>query len=194
MKYEIKRKALHIFAAAVPIVLIYAPWRVIIAPLLIFTALTMLADLFRTRSRVFKKMYGVFFGDILRDHEHRGEFTGATCFFMSLSLSYIVFHLFLGMDMRFIAVIYSGFMIGDAAAALVGKKFGKIKLVNSKTLEGSIAFFIASAVSTFWIVPAMYFYVLICAMILTIMELIVIKLDDNLFVTLLTTLIVFFLV
>lgn len=45
------------------------------------------------------------------------------------------------------------FFFGDAAAALVGKKFGSWKLVGRKSLQGSVAMFVVSFVVGWLVVP-----------------------------------------
>ena len=92
-------------------------------------------------------------------------------------------------------------LISDSASALIGRKFGKIKIL-SKSLEGSIAFFVSGIATVslisyltnqsinFWI--ASVFAVLVA----TIIELIskdIIKIDDNLSIVLTMTLVINFL-
>ncbi|MBI4145122.1 hypothetical protein HY493_02845 [Candidatus Woesearchaeota archaeon] len=45
------------------------------------------------------------------------------------------------------------FFFGDAAAALIGKRFGTVKLVGKKSLQGSAAMFVVSALVGWLIVP-----------------------------------------
>jgi len=45
------------------------------------------------------------------------------------------------------------FIVGDAAAAIVGIRFGRIK-IGKKSLEGSIACFIVCIVLFYWAFPA----------------------------------------
>lgn len=192
MNQELKRKSLHIIAAAVPVLLIYPSWKVVLLPLAVFTILNIFIDLFKKKIRLLDQTYQFFFGDILRDHETKGSLTGSTYFFISLTFSYVFFGVVLSMPIRFLATIYTGFMIGDASAALVGKNFGRLKIFNNKTLEGTLAFWAASCVSTFWIMPGSIHYIFLFSMILAVTELVLIKLDDNFFVPLITVIILYF--
>ncbi len=180
---EGKRKSLHIAAGAIPVALIYMPWDIALISLTLLTLLNVLLDVGKYKVVFLGRAYQYLVGDILREHERKGGLTGATYFFLSLCLSYILFHLFLALPVQNIAVIYTGFMIGDAAAALVGKNFGRIHLCNAKSLEGSLSFCIASLGATFWMVDSIYFPVWSAAA-LSVTELIWVKLDDNFFVPL----------
>lgn len=189
MHQELKRKSLHVIAAAVPLLLIYISWKIALLPLILFTLVNIFIDKCKTNYSTLARIYGYFFGDILRDHEAQGSLTGSTYYFISLTFSYTLFCLLLGMPVHYLAVIYTGFMIGDAAAALVGKTLGKTLIFKKKTLEGSLAFVIASFASTAWIVPDSLYVVFLIAILLCVTELYLVVLDDNFFVPLLVTII-----
>jgi dolichol kinase len=76
------------------------------------------------------------------------------------------------------------------AAALVGRIFGKVKIVNSsKTLEGSLAFFI-SCFLVIIIMPSFPFWIgLVGALIATLVEALSIPVNDNFSVPLLSGLV-----
>lgn len=194
MNPEIKRKSLHIIAAAVPVLLIHVPREMAIFLLPLFTILNVLMDIFKQRLDLLGKVYQYFFGDILREHEKTGSLTGSTYFFLSLTLSYVLFGVLFSMPLSLLAVIYTGFMIGDAFAALVGKRFGKRKIFNNKTIEGTLAFWVACSISTVWIMPDKIHYILFSSTILAGIELFIINLDDNFFVPLMATAVLYILV
>ena len=78
-------------------------------------------------------------------------------------------------------------LTGDAAAALIGRKFGKHKAVNGKSYEGFAAFIVAGsiAVSVIWSIIGMpgkvYFWGVLAVTASAIVELFQkqLKLDDN---------------
>lgn len=181
MTREIKRKSLHLAAAAVPVALIYIPENIAVLPLVIFALLNVLMDRFKNKLPPLGRIYTLFFNDILRDHEKKGGFTGSTCFIVSLALSHAVFCVGLSMPVQWLAVIYTGFMLGDAAAALAGKHMGRIVIYNGKTVEGSLAFVVVSFTSTFWIIPDRMGQVFLASVTLCAAELILVHLDDNFF-------------
>ncbi len=129
---------------------------------------------------------------MLRAHEKKGGFTGSTCFIVSLAFSHSVFCVWLSMPVPYLAVIYTGFMLGDAAAALAGKHIGSIAIYKGKTLEGSLVFVVVSFVSTFWIMPHRTGLVFFISMGLCAAELVMVNLDDNFFAPLFVTLVFYF--
>jgi len=187
MRLETKRKSLHLVGAVIPLLLIYVPWQAGLGALTAFSLLNAAIDIFKDRFAPLGKLYGFFFGDILRDHEKKGGFTGSTCFFTSLTIAYGAFVLMLAMPVQFLAVIYTGFLIGDAAAALAGQAFGKRVIYNNKTLEGSLALILVSFTATFWIIPDSLHLVLFASVLLAVVELLLTTLDDNFFAPLMVT-------
>jgi dolichol kinase len=89
---------------------------------------------------------------------------------------------------QYIVLAYTGFMTGDAAAALIGTKLGRIRIRGSKTLEGSLAFLAASVLSTAWIMPGRWILLFLSAAGLTLAELVLTRVDDNFYAPLLLTL------
>ncbi len=85
-------------------------------------------------------------------------------FILSVSLSITVFWGVFGSEWKFVSLI--GFMawgFGDAAAALVGREFGRMRLKlpffdRRKTVEGSLAMFAASAAAMFTVLSVMTAY------------------------------------
>ncbi len=188
---ELKRKSLHILSLIFPIVLLFLPYGKDIEERLYgliylgtLAIISILIDILRVKSIRFKKLYFKIFGDILRRHELKGRFTGATNFFISIFLVYLIFPFF-DMKLDYIVMVYVGFMIGDAFAAIIGKSMGRIKITKNKTLEGTIGCIIGSflTISPFIfnnyhnLYPAIFISILI-----GIFELITFYIDDNFFV------------
>lgn len=85
--------------------------------------------------------------------------------------------------------------ISDPASAIIGIKFGKRHIVEHKSLEGSLAFFITCFLSIFFV----YYYLysvkisttiiigIIVSLIVTTFEMLPIRLDDNLTIPLFTS-------
>jgi len=121
-----------------------------------------------------------------RPHEHKNHLTGAT--YVSLG-SLLVIYLF----PKEIAVVALFFlMVGDPTACLVGMSFGKIKIMRDKTLEGALAFVLASLVVTWWIPTVPFSVKLIGACVASLLELIPWKLDDNLTIPSLSALFMYY--
>lgn len=84
------------------------------------------------------------------------------------------------------------FILGDAAAALVGRKFGKRRWpLSHKTIEGSIAFFIigAACLTLFNFLP--WYFVFLVSGLAMLLEVMPIPINDNVHVPILTACAIF---
>lgn len=150
------------------------------------TVLMILIDIARLRQWRLWAVLKPLISPIVRAHELKGDFTGAFYILLTATICIAVFP-------KPIAVLALAFIIvGDSAAALIGRKFGKHKFRN-KSLEGSLAFFV-SAVLVALIAPEMSFVVgLIGAAAATVTEAVSFKVDDNTSVPLVSGLIMYLL-
>ena len=137
---EAARKFLHLLALTLPVF----AWQVggalafkIIGPL----ALVMtLADILRTRVLFVNQLVDRLFGAMMRTAERPAlgdsiRFNGATWVFLAFSLMLFVF------ETRVAVVAFIIFLVGDAAAAILGRAVGKYHWGRSGcTLEGSAAY------------------------------------------------------
>jgi len=190
MILEFKRKGLHLLAILLPISMLFFSFKINLISLIFFTSSSILIDLLRVRNSAFSKIYGIFFGSILREHEEKGKFTGATFFFISLMASFLLFHMYMKFPIKIIVTIYVAFMLGDASAALIGKFYGKVKIYKSKTIGGFLACFITGLFVSFVILGSDIFLIFIISLLISLLELFVDKLDDNLVVPFFTLLLV----
>jgi len=134
---EIKRKAIHIFALIMPIGYYFVPrpW----ALGLLFTAFLVSLTLDILRIFKFRAYTWIqpLMGSVLRPQEDR-DFTGAT---------YITFAGFFCLYAFPIPAAAAGMgfiILGDTAAALVGRRYGRHRF-GHKSYEGSLAFFVCAA-------------------------------------------------
>ena len=126
-------------------------------------------DVIRLRHPYWKNVYLEFFRPIIRKHELT-RFTGATYFVASTLLSFYLF------DSDLAIVVITFLVLGDTFAALIGKTFGRIKILD-KTLEGTLACLIICLLVG---IPMLGWKLgLIGAFVATIVELLPIPLDDN---------------
>lgn len=90
--------------------------------------------------------------------------------------------------------------IADPMSAIIGIRFGKNKIVQGKSLEGSAAFFICTFLITIGVFGLLYendmslvvLLAVIVSLIMTAFEMIPIRLDDNLTIPIMTGLICWF--
>ncbi len=111
----------------------------------ILTFVALLLDLARYLSPAVGKIFYKIFGFLLRKHEldtRKKNLNGATYVLISALISIILFPKIL-----FITA-FSILIISDSMAALIGRKFGRHKLF-SKSLEGTLAFFISASIVVF---------------------------------------------
>jgi dolichol kinase len=178
-KEEILRKLLHLFALGVPFGILYLPRKLAIVLMLSITIGSLAFEILRTRITFVNKLFTGIFGSFLRAEES-ARFTGATFLFISGSICLIFFE-------KNVAFIALSFMIlGDAAAALIGMNFGKIR-IGKKSLEGSLACAVTCIVFWFFFPAGMSFVKCVAIAVSTaILELLPLKINDNLFVPIVT--------
>ena len=130
--------------------------------------------------------------NLIKSMERNGNGNLGTVYFpISLLILVIVsFGLLNQPEVGAIGILILGY--GDGFAAVIGQKFGKHKLKHNKTLEGSLAMFVASLVVAFIIIHIYHgsqaFYLApIIALIATVVELYTPKGIDNLSVPLINS-------
>ena len=172
--HEYQRKAIHLFNLIIP----FGYWFLIPDQnqfkiiIITFTALFILADYFRTKSKLIKKLFKIFFDKMLREHELKGQFTGATWVMISASVTILFFS-------KNIAIISLIFMsVGDTFAALIGKKYGKLKIYD-KSLEGFLGGLIVCLVAAYYYDPLPFYISGVGALTAMLFETLPLPLDDN---------------
>ena len=84
---------------------------------------------------VVRQCYGFFFGRMLRDYgEGKFHLSGGAPVLAAASLSALCF------KSTYSPLELAVMMLGDTAAALIGRRFGKHRFFNGKSLEGTLAF------------------------------------------------------
>lgn len=172
---EINRKLLHFVALGIPLGIAMLPHKEAVA-LFVPLAFAMAAgEILRKRSRFLQNLFLKVFGSVLRQEEKQ-KVTGGTFFFISGAICLLVF------DKPIAYTVMAFIIVGDAAAAMAGMKFGRLRTSSGKSLEGALASIAACLL--FWILfPGIDFgFALIAAVLTGLLELLPLKIDDNLFV------------
>lgn len=182
------RKAIHVGSAIFPLAVIVAhniypgTGRLYLAGGLAVLAIVLMAlDILKARYKPFKSFMMRFFGKVLRKNELQGGMTASTIVVASAAFTILVFR----EEIAVVALLYLS--LGDSAAALVGKHFGRIRLVGQRTLEGSLAALntcLLVSLFALWASPEFGWQftpatLLVGSVVATLSELFYLPLDDN---------------
>ena len=182
---EIKRKVVHLATLVIPIGYALTSEKTVILFLVPFFLALLWVDLLRHfHSGMASLFQKYFFRRVLREEE-KSTFMSSTYFIFSTILTILLFP-------KSIAIVSILILIlSDTAAALVGKWIGRVKIFG-KTLEGSMAFLLISLLIV-WIYPNLNrFSGSLAALGTTLIEVLPIKLSDNLTIPLVAGAIMFF--
>jgi phytol kinase len=168
---DVTRKVAHMLSG---VLIFFLPYYLSVVELFILSILTALALVITKYVGIFQSVHGV-----------KRNTLGEIYFPLSLGLVAIFFlpnHL-LSAQFGVLVLAFS-----DAMASIIGQKYGKHGVFifeHRKSLEGSLAFFITTCALIFIFVPqislAVFFVGLLCAFLLTFMELALVFGLDNLF-------------
>jgi len=176
---ELARKSIHLCSLVIPLAFYILNQKVIIIGLSAAFIFMATFDLLRLFGNItVKKYFRWLFGFMLRPRE-RKSFSGATTILFAALLVYIFY------DLRIAAASMVIIVMGDTAAAFIGRLIGRVRLINNKTIEGTTAFIIASLVGLFFIPKLGFQLGLIGALVGALFEVLPIPIDDNVTVPLL---------
>lgn len=174
-KGELLRKLTHLFALIIPLGYYYldlSKWQML-AIMIPVTLCILIVDISRLLDWRLWRLFRGIVAPMIRRNETAGEdFTGAAYI---LTASCFV----IGLFSQPVAVLSLAFIIiGDPAAAIIGRKYGRHRFKN-KSLEGSLAFFLAAclpavAAPGIPLIPA-----LSAAAVATVTEALSFQVDDN---------------
>ncbi|MFW5973426.1 MAG: diacylglycerol/polyprenol kinase family protein [Bacteroidota bacterium] len=141
---EVIRKLLHLLALIIPL----GMWLIgREAAILVFLPLALVgvaADVLRARSYWVNRFIDRYFGFMMRGRERPPVggpvvINGATWVAISAAMLSVLFPVHVG------AAAFSAFILGDAAAALIGRRWGRRRWPGTtRTVEGSLAFLFVS--------------------------------------------------
>jgi dolichol kinase len=183
-KSEILRKGIHLLSIVLPLTYYFLDRFTGLVVLSFYTILVIFIDIFSKPNYPLNNIIDRYLGTLIRPHEKDPRWwklNGASW----ITFSALICFYFFPIDIAFTSFIV--IIFGDPAAALIGRRFGRIKIFN-KSLEGFLAFIIAGFFVVFILNNLGFgdsnylFYSSICLIIAGIVESItdVIKIDDNL--------------
>ena len=174
LKRELQRKAVHVTSVLIVIFYYFLPKEAILLPLTLFLILFLEVEFIRLDLRL--KL--PFFHKLYRENE-KDRLSGSVFFLMGAIIAISVF----SKEIAIAAILMT--TIGDASAAIFGKRFGRtwIPKLKDRAVEGCTAEFAVDLLIGFvflrpWLV------ILVMAGTATIVETVVNKIDDNLLIPL----------
>ena len=176
---ELGRKAIHLCSMVIPVSAWHLERLDTLILLGVLLAISLLADVERFRAGPIGHFIRTYLSFMIRPHERNARagifaLTGSTWMLVSAIITFAVFP-------KSIAVAaFSMLILCDTVAALVGRRFGRIRFgPKQKSLEGSAAFF-AVGLMVAATVPGIPFAAGVAgALVATIAEALPWKLDDN---------------
>ena len=180
LKKELKRKGIHLLSIffIIIFVLISFNYGKSIALFVLVVLLIFFIEVDYVRVELGKKI--PIFWRFFREKE-KDRHGGQVFFLIGAIISLAVFDF----DIALVAILMTTF--GDMAAALIGKRFGRIWITKKKALEGILAEFVVDVAIALIILGSSSLklvVVLIMAITATFVESVVEKLDDNLLIPL----------
>ena len=178
---EITRKILHLSSSIYPLIywFFFDKQQMTLIIGWLFCAL-FIFDHQRTKNDKFNAIVKRFCGFMMRESEFK-SISSATYFVLGCFLAICIASKKIAITAMFVLIL------SDTMASFVGMNFGKIKLIDKKTLEGSVAFFVSTCIisivsSSFFDLPLQHFYLSIIFSTFAEMFNKKIKIDDNLLI------------
>jgi len=174
---EVWRKLLHLFALSIPIGYHFVSHLAAILIPMGCWIVAVIVDLARIRGWAVQRYWCRVTDPIVRPKE-RVDFTGASYILASAWLCPLLF------DVPAAALGMTTIILGDIAAALIGRRWGKHRYLNNRSIEGSLAFLLAAIIGSVLIPGLPMGFALSGAVIAMIVEGLSHRIDDNLTVPL----------
>lgn len=182
-KNELLRKSIHLSSSVIPIFYYFTNKSITVILLSIAVAILLFLDIGKRFSKPIENVFNKWLGPVLRHHETKKEthlFTGGTTFTISILICVLFFQKEIAITAIFIMIIC------DTAAAIIGKSFGK-HFIKNKTFEGSAAFLLSGLI-VILLTPKVtndiseYYIGFLAILLTTLVELIPLRFDDNIFI------------
>ena len=162
---EFYRKLIHISSSIFPIMYMYLDFNYFFLILITSTSITLFINLYFTKYFIDLPIISSVIPKVLREYESKSLW-GASYMLIAYSLIVVIF----SKDIAIISMIITS--ISDSFAALIGIYYGKIKLANNRTLEGTFTFLITSYILFFFVIESYnIFLIIFISFILSMIEL-----------------------
>ena len=181
IRHEARRKAFHLSTLALPVWMVLAPppWR--LGGLLFAFVFFLVVDVLRLRWHPWRRLFHQRLARSLRPAEKRGLTSSHYLTFTACLLAW-------SMPPHIGAAALAMQIVGDAAAAMVGRRFGRRRF-GAKSLEGSAACFAGCCAAGALFLPSQPLALVTAALVATVVEALPLGVDDNLSVPLVAALV-----
>ena len=151
---EIFRKIIHLSSLLIPITFHYTSFNFFISILLILLLTILLINRYYLYLSNYKYI-NIFLLNSMRNYEKK-TLCGATY----LILGFVIITLLFNKFIVILSMIISSF--SDSMAAIIGIKFGKLRIFNNKSIEGFYVFFISTFTIVFFLsqLPLLYIFII----------------------------------
>jgi dolichol kinase len=143
------RKLIHLSGAAFPLLYLVAPRGIVLLVALVCLVFVVAIEWGRQRWAPLERFFEWFIGPALREGEERNPTTG-TWSMLGIIVTVVAFNRAVAIPAMFYA------HLGDPAAEVVGRRWGRHRLPNGKSLEGSLGCFavcVLIGLVCSWILP-----------------------------------------
>ena len=182
---EIIRKSIHLGCSILPLLYyFYLSREQIIILSSIISIILIISEYLRYRFNATRKLFHMVFGFLLREDEKDKTITGASYLFISATVTFLIFE----KNIAIPAVLV--LTISDSLAAIVGKATVSPKFIG-KSVAGSVTFFFFTGCILIILVPGKAVFMVTVAALLTILEALPLKINDNILIPLATGIILY---
>ena len=170
---EVRRKLVHLIALIIPIGYFLWPSEAQAKALMLGGMIVAIGvDTFRLGEPRYRNLLHSLSGELIRPGE-KHNLLGSTCLLIASTITVFLFP----KEVAVAALCY--LIVGDTVAALVGRRFGRIRLFGKKTLLGSLALF-SSAFIAGSLIPGLETRTAFAgALVAAIVEALPLPVDDN---------------
>ena len=193
-KAECNRKIIHTTSIFFPILYIFLNKDIMLYIMFISTAITLFIDYNRNKNNYISNIFNKVLGHVVRKHEKIKPMSASYLMFISTILILLIPE-----NMKSIAILSISYCsISDSVAAIYGMRYGRLEIINNKTLEGMFAFIVSGIILTFLfittsvlIIDGNLFLIIIAPFLLSFVELISPMEYDNISVPIISSLYLF---
>ena len=154
-KNEISRKLLHLTALIIPAAYLKINNLFFVNSFISVLFLSIIfLELMKKNNTSIWQTFNSYFKPFIRKYEYKKPM-GSSYMIFSFFLIILFFNKTIVATSMFITII------SDALAAIIGLRYGKLKTINNKTLEGSYAFLISTIIILFISTTSLSLYVII---------------------------------